>query len=57
MTPEELKEFEKLKEKVEVLAQDIDKFNKRRKYLVRKKKKILKEIEELEAKYESSDNN
>lgn len=51
MTQEEKKEIEKLKVKVDKLAHEIEAFNKLRKSLIRRKKRALEAIEELEKKY------
>lgn len=52
MKKEELVEFNELKVKVRELLEDIEFFNKERKKLIRRKKKLLKQIDELEQKYE-----
>lgn len=51
MTKEELKEIENLKAKVLELRSEIDEHNVVTKYLRKKRKNLMKEIDELEAKY------
>lgn len=54
MSNQELKEFNQLKIEVRALMEDIEIFNFKRKELNKRKKDILKRIDELEAKYEAS---
>lgn len=51
MKKEELNEFDELKSKITTLLEDIEFFNKERKKLIRRKKQLLKELNELEEKY------
>ena len=57
MTEQERIEIEKLKVKVNKLANEIESFNKLRKSLIRRKKNVLKAIEELEKKYGEKEEN
>ena len=57
MTKEEKKEFDVLKEQVQKLSDDIKEHQKERRKLIRRKKALLKKIDELEKKYEHSNTN
>lgn len=52
MKKQEMVEIVELQHKIKTLLEDIESFNKERKKLMRRKKQLLKKLDELELKYE-----